>query len=142
MQDPNFGFKDMILFTITYQQHHVKVNICIQGKKFQMTALLDSGANINILNMKNIPARYWVSAERKVVGLGNKRLQYEVPKASLCFDSHCVYMKFFVVDIPVDCILGNIFLAAVEPHGSARLKGGRSGYFISVPTSKGKKKKI
>eukprot|EP00253_Pinus_taeda_P016901 PITA_16901 len=45
-------------------------------------------------------------------------------------------------DIPVDCILGNIFLATVEPHGSARLKGRISGYFISVPTSRGKKKKI
>jgi len=51
-------------------------------------------------------------------------------------------MKFAIVDIPVDCILGNVFLAAVEPHGSTRLKGSRAGYFISVPTSKGGRKRI
>ncbi len=56
MQDPNFGFKDMRLFTITYQQHHVKVKIRIQDQIYFMTALLDSGADINILNIKNIPA--------------------------------------------------------------------------------------
>lgn len=134
--DPHFGFQDMRLFTITYQQHHVKVKICIQGQIFFMTALLDSGADINILNIRNIPAEYWVSAEREVVGLGNKKLKYEIPRASLCFDTHCVYMKFAIADIPVDCILGNVFLAAVEPHGSARIKGSKAGYFISVPTSR------
>ena len=51
-------------------------------------------------------------------------------------------MKFAIADIHVDCILGNVFLAAVEPHGSARLKGSRAGYFISVPTSKGRRKRI
>lgn len=107
-----------------------------------MIALLDSGADINILNIKNVPAKYWVSAEREVVGLENKKLQYEIPRASLCFDTHCVYMKIAIADIPVDCILGNVFLAAVEPHGSARLKVGRAGYFIFVPTSKHKRKKI
>ena len=140
--DPNFGFQDMRLFTITYQQHHVKVKICIQGQIFFMTALLDSGADINILNIRNVPAKYWVSAEREVVGLGNKKLKYEIPRSSLCFDTHCVYMKFAIADIPVDCILGNVFLAAVEAHGLARLKGSRAGYFISVPTSKGRRKRI
>lgn len=140
--DPHFGFQDMRLFTITYQQHHVKVKICIQGQIFFMTALLDSGADINILNIRNIPAEYWVSAEREVVGLGNKKLKYEIPRASLCFDTHCVYMKFAIADIPVDCILGNVFLAAVEPHGSARIKGSKAGYFISVPTSRGTRKRI
>ena len=42
----------------------------------------------------------------------------------------------------MDCILGNVFLAAVEPHGSLRLKGGKAVYFISIPTSKGTRKKI
>lgn len=141
-QDPNFGFKDMRLFTITYQQHHVKVKICIQGQTFFMTALIDLGADINILNIKNVLAKYWVATEREVVGLGNKKLKYEIPRASLCFDTHCIYMKFAIADIPVDCILGNVFLATIEPHGSTRVKGNKVGYFISVPTSKGRKKKF
>jgi len=132
----------MRLLTISYQQHHVKVNVCIRGQMFEMVALLDFGEEINILNMNNISAKYWVAVESKVVGLGNKKLQHEVPKASLYFDTHCVYLKFALVDIPVDCILGNVFLATIEPHGSLRLKGGKAGYFISVPTSKGTRKKI
>jgi len=83
---------------------------------FEMIALIDLGADINIVNMKNIPAKYSVAIEREAVGLGNKKLPYEVPKASICFDSHCIYLKFAVVDIPVDCILGNVFLTIVEPH--------------------------
>jgi len=40
MKDPNFGFRDMRLLTISYQQHHVLVNICIKGKMFEMFLLL------------------------------------------------------------------------------------------------------
>ena len=58
IKDPNFGFRDMRFITISYQQHHVKVNVYIKSQMFEMVALLDSGADINILNMKNIPAKY------------------------------------------------------------------------------------
>jgi len=85
---------------------------------FSLTALLDSSADVKILNTKVIPAKYWISIERKVVVLGNQSLRYAVPKASICFDEHCIKLKFVVADIPVDCILGNIFLATFEPHGS------------------------
>lgn len=38
---------------------------------FELTALLDSGTDVNILNIKIIAAKYWISAERKVVGPGD-----------------------------------------------------------------------
>lgn len=41
---------------------------------FELTTLLDLGADVNILNKNIIPVKYWVSAERKVVGLGKKTL--------------------------------------------------------------------
>jgi len=83
-----------------------------------------------------------VSAKRNVVGLGNKTLKYEVPKASIRFEQHCINLKFAVAEIPVDCILGNIFLVLIEPHGSIRLNNNKANYFIYVPTSKWTKKKI
>ena len=92
---------------------------------------------MNILNNKVIPAKFWMAAKREVIGLGNKTLNYEVPKASICFDRHCIKLKFAIVDIPVDCILGNIFLVVAEPHGSYRMKNNRGGYFITLPTSNG-----
>lgn len=141
-KDPVFGFKEMRLLAISYQQHHVRVNICIKGEMIELTTLLDIGANVNILNKKITPAKYWVSAKRDVVGLGNKTLKYEVPKASIYFVNHFINLKFVVADILVDCILGNIFLVAIEPHGSTRMKDNKARYFISVPTSKGTSKRI
>ena len=73
-----------------------------------------------------------------MIWLGNKDLLYEVPQASIFFKEHCIKLNFFVADIPIDYILGNVFLAAVEPHGSARLKNIKAGYFISIPSSDGK----
>jgi len=58
VKDPVFGFKEMRILTISYQQHHVKVNISIRGEMFELIALLDSGAEANILNIKTIPAKY------------------------------------------------------------------------------------
>jgi len=46
-------------------------------------------------------------------------------------------MKFEVGNIPIDCILGNIFLVVVEPHGSSRLQDSKAVHFISVPNNKG-----
>jgi len=46
-------------------------------------------------------------------------------------------LKFSVGEIPIDYILGNMFLAKVEPHWSARLTDGKAGYCISVPNHKG-----
>jgi len=102
---------------------------------FNFIALIDFRVDVNILNTKVILAKYWMTVERKVIGLGSKKLKYEIPMASICFDSHCIKLKFVVADIPIDCILGNIFLAAVEPNGSFRTKKNKSGYFITLPTS-------
>lgn len=125
-KDLVFGFQEMRILAISYQQHHVRVNICIKGEMFALTALLDSSADVNILNKKVIPAKYSIYVTRKVVGLGKKTLNYEVPKASICFDNHCINLKFAVAEITINCILGNIFLAVVEPHGSTRLRGNKA----------------
>ena len=95
----------MRVLAIEYQQHHVQVKICIKGEMFTLTTLLDSGADVNIFNKKAIPSKYWVSASMKIIGLGEKTLQYEVHKAFVCFENHCIKLKFAVGDILVDCIL-------------------------------------
>jgi len=114
------------------------VDICINGEIFSLRTLIDSRADVNILNSKIVPVKYWVKSFRQVIGLGRKDLLYEVPRASICFKENCIKLKFVIADIPVDCILGNVFFEVVEPHGSARLNNGKDGYFISVPSSDGK----
>lgn len=116
------------------------LDICINGEMFSLRTLIDSRVDVNILNSKIAPVKYLVKSFRQVIRLGNKDLLYQVPqasKASIFFKEHCIKLKFVVVDIPVDCILGNVFLATVEPHGSKKLKNGKDGYFIFVPISNG-----
>lgn len=71
------------------------------------------------------------------MGLGEQEKKYEIPKATICFQEYCMNLQFFVGNIPIECILGNVFLADVEPHGYARLKYGKARYFIFVPNQNG-----
>lgn len=60
----------MNIMTIQYQQHHVLLNVNIQGEKFTLKKLIDSGVDINVLNKKVIPAKYLTPTYRKVNGVG------------------------------------------------------------------------
>jgi hypothetical protein len=53
-----------------------------------------------------------------VVGLGNipNEISFQIPEVVLCFESYCLTMKFLLADIPIACILGTPFLAAVSPQ--------------------------
>lgn len=55
------------------------LDISINGEIFSLKTLIDFGANVNILNSKIGPAKYWVKYFRQVIGLGNKDLLYEFP---------------------------------------------------------------
>ena len=46
-------------------------------------------------------------------------------------------LKFTVGEIPIDCMLENVFLAAIEPHGLDRFPDGKEIFFISLPNHKG-----
>ena len=116
----------MKITTIQHQQYHVFLNIEILNEIFSLRALIDTGANINVLNKKIIPAKYWISAKREVTGLGKQELKYEIPKATIFFHHYCMNVKFTIGNMPIDYILGTPFLEVVEPNGSTRLENGES----------------
>ena len=89
---------------------------------FYLNALLDTGLDMNLLNKNLIPCKYWLPSNYPVIGLGNVStdFDFEVPKGVLWFDQYALGMKFLLVDLPVDYILGTSFLATIETHGSAR----------------------
>ena len=91
-----------------------------------------------MLNKYFITTKYWRKTSHAITGVGNTliSLGYEVLKATLCFEHHCLDMKFFLSEIPVACILGTPFLAFVEPYGSARTPEGKAAYFITLPKIK------
>ena len=70
-RDDSVGFRDMRVMTIQYQQHPVMLDICINGEMFSLKTLIDLGADVNILNSKVIPAKYWVKYFRQVIEVGN-----------------------------------------------------------------------
>jgi len=81
-----------------------------------------------------IPVAYWNKTDLNIAGLGNvlTNISYFIPKARLCFNSYCLDLKFFIADIPIACILGTPFFAAVSPHGSTQISPEQSRYFITL----------
>jgi hypothetical protein len=53
------------------------------------------------------------------------------------FDEYALGMKFLLVELLVDCILGTLFLSTAEPHGSSQPSKGDPGYFITLPSING-----
>jgi len=53
------------------------LDIYINGEMFSLRTIIDFGADVNILNSKIVPTKYWVKSFRQVIGLGNKDLLYE-----------------------------------------------------------------
>ena len=121
MHDSNHlqGLDSMRIVTIQYQKYHVEIIIEIEGEIFFLNALLDTGSDMNLLNQNRIPCKYWLPSKYYAVGLGNVStdISFEIPKALIWFEQFSLGMKFFLVDLPVDCVLGTPFLAVVEPHG-------------------------
>ena len=119
-------------------EHHkplVLIHLKIQDRVFKLKAMIDSSADVNMLYKDLILAKYWRKTSHTIIGVGNTQvsLGYEIPKATLCFEQHCLDMKFFLSEIPVACILGTPFLAVVEPYGSARTSEGKVAFFITLP---------
>jgi hypothetical protein len=127
---------------IQHKKFHVLMDLKIQGIPFQLKTLLDIGSDLNLLNKQIIPVNFWQKTQASVVGLGNipTEISFQISEATLCFKQYCLHLKFLLVDIPIACILGIPFFAAIEPHGSTMLENNRPGYFISIPSfSKNKK---
>lgn len=129
------GMPGMQVLPIKYQKYYIKIQLEICQEIFSLTALIDTGSDINLLDKNKIPAKYWAPSFGSTIGLGNKDtdFQYEVPKGILLLEDYGLGMRFHISDLPIDCILGSPFLSAVEPHGSCLCRKDQPGYFITMP---------
>jgi len=112
----------MKIMAIRYQKYYVKVKLEINNEVFMLTALLDTGSDMNLINKELILAKYWLPSCGSVVGLGNVNtdFNFEIPKGTLIFEEYALGMKFLISELLIDCILGTLFLSIVEPHGSCK----------------------
>lgn len=74
-------------------------------------------------NKHVIPVSIWEKTQVAVTGLGNiiNNISFQIHESTVCFDKFCLKMKFLIAEIPIACILGTPFLAAVSPHGSTMI---------------------
>jgi len=130
------GITRMQVLPISCQKYYIKVQIEICNEVFSLTALIDTGSDINLLHKEKIPAKYWTQNFGCVTGLGNHSVdfKYEVPRANILLKNFSLGMRFHITDSPIDCILGAPFLAMVSPHGSCNI-GALPGYFITIPAT-------
>jgi hypothetical protein len=114
------------------------IELKIQDLHFRLKTLIDTGSDLNMLNKHVIPVSLWEKTQATVTGLGNipNNISFQIPEAVLCFEDFCLKMKFLLAEIPVACILGTPFLAAVSPHGSTMVAPDKPGYFITLPEGK------
>lgn len=105
-----------------------------------MKTLIDTRSDLNLLHKEIILVSLWQKTQVIAVGLGNipNEISFQIPEAILCFQDYCLKLKFFLADIPIACILGTPFLANVSPHGCTMVTKDNPGYFISIPSQKGK----
>ena len=132
------GLNSMKVLVIQHLKPLVIIRLKIQDKDFKLNFIIDSGEVVNMLHKDFIPTKYWRKTSHAITVVGNTliSLAYEVSKATLCFEHHCLDMKFFFLEIPVACILGTPFLAAVKPYGSTRTPKGKVASFITLPNIK------
>lgn len=62
-KDDTIGSTNMRVMAIQYQHHHVMLDICINDEMFSLRTLIDSRADVNILNSKIVPANYQVKSQ-------------------------------------------------------------------------------
>jgi hypothetical protein len=132
------GIKGMQVLPVSYQKYYVQIKVEICNEVFLLTALIDTGSDINMFHTGKIPAKYWTPSFGAATGLGNKdtSFKYEISRANILINEYSLGMRFHISDLPIDCILGTPFLSAVFPHGSC-LTNGISGYFITMPSIHG-----
>jgi hypothetical protein len=136
--DPNHlqGLNAMKILTIEYQKYRVEIIIEIEGEIFFLNALLDTISDMNLLNQDLIPSKYWLPSKYSYVGLKNvsTNISFEVSKALIWFDQCSLGMKFLLIDLLVDCVLGTPFLVVFESHGLERTSLGHPTYYLTTPS--------
>ena len=115
--DEHSIFSENFLSTIEMvisQKWYIKISLLIDNhytKSF--TALVDSGADLNVIQEGLIPTRYFHKTSHTLWHAGGDKLQiqYKIPKAFVCIDNKCISQSFILAkNITNQVILGTPFL--------------------------------
>jgi hypothetical protein len=72
------GIAGMKVLPIKYQKYYIKIQLEINQEIFFLTALIDTGSDLNLLHKDLIPAKYWLPSFGSATGLGNVNTRFSV----------------------------------------------------------------
>ena len=78
------------------------VPLTIKTKDFYFTipVLMDSGSDINMLNINRIPAKYWTVTSKRLHTIGADPLvNVEVPKANVFLNQYRLDVRFMLIKL-------------------------------------------
>lgn len=65
------GMTGMKIMPVKYQKYYIKIQLEINQETFFLTALIDTGSDLNLLNKDLILVKYWLPSFGSATGLGN-----------------------------------------------------------------------
>lgn len=87
-----------ILNMVISQKWYTKITLLIEGT-FQkdFIAMIDSGADLNVIQEGLIPTRYFQKTSHSLshAGGGSLNIKYKLPKAYICKNGNCITSSFF-----------------------------------------------
>ena len=104
---------------INFQKWHSKVRIVISKDfEFEVIALIDSGADLNCIQERIIPSKYFKKTRERLTSTsgGKMQIEFKIPKAHVCQDNTYFKTTFFLVkNMTNRVILGNPFMCLLYP---------------------------
>lgn len=96
------------------QKWYVKITLLIDNYfSKDLTALIDSGADLNVIQEGLIPTKYFHKTTHTLSHAGGEKLnvKYKLPKAFICIDKNYIQTSFLLTkDISNQVILGTPFI--------------------------------
>ena len=112
-------FANNIMEIITSQKWYGKIKLLIGDDFFlEVTALFDSGADLNCIQEGLIPVKYYHKTNHGLshAGKGKLEVNYKIPKAYICKDNTCINTSFVLVkNLSNQVILGTPFFDKIFP---------------------------
>ena len=88
-----------LLSLITTHKWHCAIALIIQYQKFNMIALIDSGADVNCIQEGLIPTKYYEKTIEGVTSANGSKIniQYKLSNAKICKSKICYTTSFVLI---------------------------------------------
>ena len=130
IQEPSRNLFLDAITRINFHKWHSKVRIVISKEfEFEVTALIDTGADLNCIQEGIIPSKYFKKSRERLTSAsgGKMQIEFKLPKAHVCQDNMCFKTTFVLVknltDKVILAILSQRIVKELLPNHLAKPSG-------------------